>query len=97
MSRKDIIRWTIDWMLAHEESITEDLMLNFEREARIEWGGVDNRPWKHDGRAGRPRKLANEAAAFVDAAGTEPVNVVTERHGISRRTLYRLLKRQPVE
>lgn len=41
MSQKDpdIIRWVIDRMLAHDASISADMALVVEREARAEWGG----------------------------------------------------------
>lgn len=97
MTRKDIIRWTIEWFVANDAAFTEELALRYERESRAEWGGVDNRPWKTpEGRNGRPRKLPDEAAAFRDALASPaaPLEAVAERHGVSRRTMYRLLKRQ---
>jgi len=34
-----------------------------------------------------------KARAFEDGVSNMPIKEVTEKHGISRRTLYRLLKR----
>lgn len=97
MRDRDIIRWTIDWMLAHESSITEDLMATYERESRAEWGGREVRVWKTpSGRVGRPpARPYDQAETFKDAASAASTEVVTERRGISRSTIYRLLKRGP--
>lgn len=97
MTRKDIIREAIDWLLANDEQFTQELALRFEREMRSQWGGVDNRPWKTpEGRPGRPAKQAYDPArAYADGLGNEPTETVTRRHGVSRATLYRLMKRGP--
>ena len=35
----DVIRWVLDRMMAHHRSITPELALVVEREARARWGG----------------------------------------------------------
>jgi hypothetical protein len=94
---KDIIRWVIDCMLRHDDSITQELALTVERESRAEWGGVPNVPNKTcEGRPGRP-SVAPEVlrAAHADALGTAPTAEIINRHGISRATFYRLMKKGP--
>lgn len=97
---KDIIRWVIDRMLAHDDSITLELALTVEREARAEWGGrsIDYIPKScaGDRRAAR-RPLAADVAQAVYQAGlsSAPTDEVLQAHGVSRATLYRLMKRSP--
>lgn len=97
---QDVIRWVIDWMVEHQPAITEDLALRCERAARAEWGGQEvgyiRKTCASDRRAGR-RPLTPELAHQVYAAGLSaaPTEDVTREHGVSRATLYRLLKRQP--
>lgn len=97
MKQKDVIRWVIDCMLAHEASITEELALIVERECRAEWGGREVRIWKTaEGRPGRPRKVPYvEADAYADGLTAVPTETVLRKHGISRSSLYRLMKRDP--
>jgi DNA invertase Pin-like site-specific DNA recombinase len=100
MSSKDIIRWVIDRMMAHDDSITQELALTVEREARIEWGGrsIDyiRKACDGDRRTGR-RPLAPESAraAYQAGIGPAPTHQVLQEQGVSRATLYRLLKRGP--
>lgn len=95
MSQRDIIGWVVDWLLANETAITEDLIATFERESRAEWGGQEVRVWKtSDGKAGR-RRHYDAQQAYADGMSKLPDQAVMEKHGISRRTLYRLLKRGP--
>lgn len=84
----DIIRWVIDRMLAHDDSITQDLALTVEREARIEWGG-DTVYIAKTCAADMP----DAKAVLQDYAQNRPVREITRRHGISRAGLYRLIKR----
>jgi hypothetical protein len=97
MSRRDIIRWSIDWLLANDAAFTEELALLYERDARAEWGGVENRPWKTQrGQVGRPpARPYDPVKAYTDALSDAPTEAVTTRHGVSRATLYRLVKRGP--
>lgn len=102
-SKRDIIRWVIECMMRHDDSITEELALTVERESRIEWGGqrVEYVPKTCDGRrAWRPAiepdvaRRAHADALSVDLAA-ESAEEIGRRHGISRATVYRLLKRSP--
>lgn len=55
-------------------------------------------PKTTQGRRGRPATSADvQAAAYRDALGGEPDSAITSKHGISRATLYRLVKRGPPE
>lgn len=101
MSRgPDIIRWVIERMMAHEDSITQELALTVEREARLEWGGqrIDYvaKHCQADVEARRRAQGAKEVPqqAFQDYIGGAPLAHIEAQHGISRRTLYRALKRR---
>lgn len=94
MSRKDIIRWVIDRMLAHDDSITQELALTVEREARAEWGGqrIEYVP-KTCGHvtARKPAPLDRSVVEAIDQG--MPARQAGAEHGISRATVYRMLKR----
>lgn len=100
--RRDIIKWILDRLLAHDDSITQELILTVEREARAEFGGqrIDYIPKMpaSDRAAGR-RPLDPEArrAAFEAGTSSAPTPQVLQTTGVSRATLYRLLKRGPGE
>lgn len=85
----DIIRWVIDRMLAHDDSITQELALTVEREARIEWGGQSIDYIAKTCAADRP----NPEAVRRDFEREANARQVAQRHGISRRTLYRMLNK----
>jgi len=96
--RTDIIRWVVDWMLAHEPSITEELALRCEREARAEWGGqqigyvartcaTDN----PNGAQGLPEPVLRQLVS--EYRNGRPVSQIAQSSGVSRATLYRALKR----
>ncbi len=100
MSRADIIRWVIDCMMAHDDSITQELALTVEREARAEWGGrsIDyiRKACDGDRKAGRRPVPPDAAQALLqDGMSAAPTHQVLQQHGVSRATLYRMLKRQP--
>ena len=88
---RDVIRWVIERMMAHEDSITQELALIVEREARIEWGGQ-----RIDYIARRCRSDPPDPAAVVQdyASSSLPAEEVAQRHGISRATLYRMVKQR---
>lgn len=96
---KDIIRWVIDCMLRHDDSITQEIALTVERESRAEWGGqrIEYVRKTCDGRPGRRPSLSAEVlrAAHADALGTESTAEIISRHGLSRTSFYRLLKKGP--
>lgn len=85
----DIIRWVIDRMLAHDDSISQELALTVEREARAEWGG-QSIPYI------AKRCAADQAdpeAVRSDYQRIGDAGEVTRRHGISRAHLYRLIRK----
>lgn len=85
----DIIRWVIDRMLAHDDSITQDLALTVEREARAEWGGQSIPYIAKRCAADQP----DAAAVRNDFERAGSVDEVAKRHGISRAHMYRLLRK----
>ena len=87
---KDIVRCIIDWMMQHEPSITEQLALECEREIRREWGG--ERPYIA---ADAKRQPHVRDKVISDALTDTPTPEILRRHGISRSTMYRMLKRGP--
>lgn len=97
--RRDIISWVIERMRAHDDSITQELAAAVEREARAEWGGqrIDYIARNADRRAARrPFDPETRRAAFEAAISTAgPSREVAKAAGVSRATLYRLLKRGP--
>lgn len=109
MTRKDIIRWVIERMMAHDDSITQELALQVEIEARREWGGqrIDYIAKTPSGDPKRTEGLSKgrrppvpehvERAAVADYLANQPIDEVSERHGIHRRTLYYILKRRGLE
>jgi predicted transcriptional regulator len=99
MSRKDIIRWVIDVMLEEMASATgDDLAERVERKARREWGGqrIDYVAKRVVGQPGRPPKLDQSEPAVVDEVlrSPETMDQLADRHGVSRSTLYRAIKRR---
>ena len=93
---RDIIRWILDRLLAHDDSITQDLIATVEREARIEWGGqrIEYIPKTSDRRSGRrPLDPETRRAALQAGLSNAPTREVVQATGVSRATLYRLLKR----
>lgn len=96
--RRDIIKWVIERMMAHDDSITEELALTVEREARAEWGGqhIGYVPKNTDRKAARrPLDAQAREAVFKAATTSAPTREVLQTTGVSRATLYRLLKRGP--
>lgn len=98
MSRKDIIRWVIECAMRHDDSITQELALVIERECRAEWGGqrIEYVP-RHvnsTSRGGRPptdAEVAQRAVNAVVRGGRSPAEAASDA-GVSRRTIYNLLK-----
>lgn len=91
--RRDPISWVIDWMLANESAITEELALRCEAAARQEWGGQG---WNYFSRKSQRERVHAERAAHATVLSTDrPIHEVARVHGMSRATLYRLVKRGP--
>jgi transposase-like protein len=100
--RRDIIRSVIDCVIRQVSvGITAEQALAAEREARREWGGhvvgyvaktcaADlERRRQLQGRA-RPD---TEQAVRADYLANKPLSSITSDRGISRATLYRIIKR----
>lgn len=98
---KDVIRWVIDRMMAHDDSITQELALTVERECRAEWGGqrVDyiaktcaaDREQRRALQGATPPEI--ERAARTGYLAGHPLPQIQREQGISRATLYRIIKR----
>ena len=99
--QKDIIKWVIERMLAHDDSITQELALTVEREARLEWGGqrIEYIAKSVERKHGPRPLLDSEArrAAFEAAKSDAPIAEVQQKTGLSRASIYRLLKSGPGE
>jgi len=97
VSGSDVIRDVIEWLMAHEPSITEALALEAEIAMKGKWGDTEVRiPKTVDRKVGRPSIPATVAAgAFADALTNKPTAEILRDHGISRSTLYRLCKKGP--
>jgi DNA-binding NtrC family response regulator len=91
----DIISWVIDWMLANEDSITQELALRCELEARAEWGGQRIEYVAKTPRRATPgqeaRRRAEDQALQSVVAGGQSVRRAAEMHGVPRTTLQRKL------
>ena len=94
-ARPDPITYVIEWLLRHEPRISDDLAMRCEAAARAEYGGEG---WAYFARQGPRQRAALGRAAHAAALATSaPLEHVARVHGISRRTMYRLLKRGPAE
>lgn len=87
----DVIRWVLDWLLAHEDSITEQLALECERAARHHWGGDEA---GYIARVCEADRGAAVRAALADVQGGTAPSEAARRHGVDRSTLWRALQRQ---
>lgn len=83
--------WTLDWMTGHQVDLTADLRLRYEREAREAWGGERHYVAKEMARQPHVRERILVDVSNGALSDTE----IQRRHGISRTTLYRLIKRGP--
>jgi hypothetical protein len=91
----------VRWLMAHDDSITEELalraMLEADAQVRSLWCEREVRIRKtidgNVGRQGTPPEV--QAKAFADALTNKPTSEILRDHGISRATLYRLVKKGP--
>lgn len=99
VARTDIVRWFIEAVSARGDScLTPEGLLNLELDARAEWGGqrIEYIAKTMSRGGGRPTKLppAEEQKVLRQAIDTDiPSERLASDSGISRATLYRLLKR----
>lgn len=101
MSNRDVICRVIDIMRSLAPSITEEQAQLCERAARAEWGGqrVDyiaktcstDRDQRRQMQGRTPATV--QVAAVADYLADKPIDTIVRDHGISRRTLYRMVKR----
>lgn len=103
----DVIRWVIDCMMQHDRRITPAVADTVEREARAYWGGTSvsyiaksSAADRANASGGRARHgKAEDRAPRTDPQAVLrdylqlPADQAAKRHGISRATLYRLIKR----
>ncbi|HEY0847407.1 MAG TPA: hypothetical protein VGE12_18705 [Noviherbaspirillum sp.] len=77
--------------LAQAEGLNADAAHLIEQKVRTEYGGLRVRIPK------KKKHLSEEARkqAYADGLSSLPTKAIVERHGISRATLYRLMKREP--
>lgn len=96
-TRKDIITSVIDWMMANEDAITEELALRCDMEMRRDWGGqrIDNVAKTSESDQRARREAQRSAHADLLAPGTKPVPEIANSHGLSRASVYRLMRRGP--
>lgn len=95
----DLIRDLLDKVLAAVPSFTREMASELEQQIRAEWGGEEIYVGKTTtGRRGRPSiPIAVQQKAYIDGKTDVPTADLTRKHGISRSTLYRLMKRGPKE
>lgn len=97
MTETDIIEDLLAMVRAEFPQCTDQQAASMDERVRAMWGGqrIHIAKNKHR-RAGRgahaPEVLQS---AYTDALGPAPTAEVTRRNGISRATLYRLLKKGP--
>lgn len=97
MSEPDVIQFLLAMVRAEFPACTDRQAEHMDERTRAVWGGQR----VHIAKA-RHRRAGNQAKppdvlqrAYADAMGAEPNDVITRRHGISRATLYRLVKKGP--
>ena len=93
----DLIQHLLAMVRAEFPQCTDSQAEHIDDRIRAAWGGQRVHIAKHrHRRAGNPAKPPELLQrAYTDALGNEPNEVITRRHGISRATLYRLVKKGP--
>jgi hypothetical protein len=94
----DIIRVVIERMCSLYPSYPAELAHAVELQVRAEWGGraLGTVRKTVTGRPGRPPIDATvRQRAYAEILTAEPTEAILRRHGISRASLYRLMKRGP--
>lgn len=87
----DIVQEVLQRVLAVSPSLSLEAARQIEAEVRAEFGGLRVRIPKRK----KHLTAAQRAAAFRDGLSDAPTEEVAARQGISRATLYRLMKRGP--
>lgn len=97
MSRKDVVTWLIERVIADAGGLTTEQAQAIEMEARTLFGGKEQyiaAPWR---RTGGRRTHPASRAAYDQALTSAPTSDIVSEHGISRATIYRLIKRGPAD
>ena len=101
MSR-DVIWRTLELAMQACPAITTETARGIEARARAEFAGeridIAKTPYHEGRRAGRksvPREVS--AALYADALTNASTDELVQRHGLSRATIYRLMKKGPAE
>jgi hypothetical protein len=97
VSDPDLIEYLLAMVRAEFPQCTDGQADHIDERVRAVWGGQRVHIAKHLRRKrGRPPTAPEVLQrAYADALGTEPTHSITSRHGISRATLYRLVKKGP--
>jgi transcriptional regulator of acetoin/glycerol metabolism len=93
----DIIETLLAMVRAEFPQCTESQAQHLDERIRAQWGGqrlhIAKTRHRKPGNQAKPAETLQRA--YTDALGSEPTKVITTRHGISRATLYRLMKKGP--
>jgi DNA invertase Pin-like site-specific DNA recombinase len=99
MSDSDIIEDLLAMVRAEFPQCTDQQADRMDERIRSLWGGqrthIAKNKHRKPGRAAKPPEVLQRA--YADALGPAPTSEVTRRNGVSRATLYRLLKKGPPE
>lgn len=85
-------------VLGDSRTFTEEAAMQIEQQIRNEYGGEEAGfiAKTSDHKVGRPATdPAKHAAIYADAITNKPTEEILQCHGISRATLYRLVKKGP--
>jgi hypothetical protein len=100
MIKPDVIWRTLEIAMQACPNFTSETARSVELQARVEFGGVrvdvPKTPYHPDRAAGRrsvPREISQ--ALYADALTNMSTDQLVSKHGLSRSTIYRLMKRGP--
>ena len=101
-ARPDVIWRTLEIAMRECPALTPQVAREIETVSRAEFGGtrvdVPKQPYHPDRSAGRKSvPAAVEQAVYADALTSASTEELVKRHGVSRSTIYRLMKRGPKE
>lgn len=83
----DLLKRVLEYSAKGDGGFTEDMALQVEKEIRNEYGGGD-------AYVQQPDRLTPLRKQRVQAElKNEPPEIVSRRHGLSRSTMYRLLRK----
>lgn len=93
--RRDVMTWATDWLKVNAPTITEGQLLRFQIDWCREFGGSRTYNAKSSPMIDRhyASQLENRAILAV-LASDKPMDQIAQHIGISRASLYRLIKRR---